>query len=109
MNIYYFKTSSGRMPVQDYINDLPSADRVQIAGDLQLIRDFGIMNAPVVTRKLIEKLWEIKTGTKHQQRLFYCVMTGDALVLLHACKKQKQGAQRGDVDLAHKRMKEVLP
>jgi hypothetical protein len=83
MNIYYFKTSSGRMPVQDYINDLPSADRVLIAGDLQLIRECGIMKAPV--------------------------MTGDSLVLLHACKKQKQGAQRGDVDLAHKRMKEVLP
>lgn len=109
MNIFYYKTSSGRMPVQDYINDLPSADRVLIAGDLQLIRDFGIMKAPVVTRKLIEKLWEIKTGTRHQQRLFYCVVTGDALVLLHACKKQKQGAQRGDVDLANKRMKEVLP
>jgi phage-related protein len=97
------------MPVQDYINELPSADRVIIAGDLQLIRDCGIMGAPVVTRKLIEKLWEIKTGTRHQQRLFYCVVTGDALVLLHACKKQKQGAQSGDVDLAHKRMKEVLP
>jgi len=109
MNIYYYRTSSGRMPVQDYINDLPNADKVSIAGDLQLIRDFGIMKAPVVTRKLIEKLWEIKTGTKHQQRLFYCVMTGDALVLLHACKKQKQGAQHGDVDLAYKRMKEVLP
>jgi phage-related protein len=108
MNIYYFKTSSGRMPVQDYINELPYTDRVIIVGDLQLIRDFGIMGAPVVVRKLIEKLWEIKTGTRHQQRLFYCIITGDALVLLHACKKQKQGAQRGDVDLAHKRMKEVL-
>ena len=108
MNIYYFKTSSGRMPVQDYINELPYADRVIIAGDLKLIRDSGIMGAPVVTRKLVEKLWEIKTGTRHQQRLFYCVVTGDALVILHACKKQKQGAQRGDVDIAHKRMKEVL-
>jgi phage-related protein len=108
MDINYFKTSSGREPVREYINKLPSADRVIIAGDLQLIRNYGIMAAPVITRKLIEKLWEIKTGTRHQQRIFYCVVTGDALVLLHACKKQKQGAQRGDVDLASKRMKEVL-
>jgi phage-related protein len=35
-------------------------------------------------------------------------MSGDVLVTLHACKKQKEGAQRGDVELAYKRMKEVL-
>ena len=90
-------------------NGLQEADRIAIAGDLELIRHYGIMAAPVITRKLVEKLWEIKTGTRHQQRLFYCIITGDSLVLLHACKKQKQGAQRGDVDLAYKRMKEVLP
>jgi phage-related protein len=70
--------------------------------------EFGIIKAPVVTRKLREKLWEIKTGTRHQQRIFYCLITGDAIVLLHACKKQKEGAQRGDVNLAFKRMKEVF-
>jgi phage-related protein len=108
MNVLYYKTTSGRQPVQEYINGLSLEDRVSIAGDLELIREYGIMAAPVITRKLVEKLWEIKTGRRHQQRVFYCVLSGDALVLLHACKKQKKGAQRGDVDLAYKRMKEVL-
>jgi phage-related protein len=36
-------------------------------------------------------------------------MSGKMLVLLHACKKQKEGAQKNDVELANKRMKEVLP
>ena len=108
MNILYYRTSSGRETVRVYINDLPKEDRVIITGDLEQIRDRGIMGANVVTRKLIEKLWEIKTGTRHHQRLFYYVMSGDELVLLHACKKQKPGAQRGDVDLAYKRMKEIL-
>jgi phage-related protein len=108
MNIFYFKTASGREPVREYVNDLPQNDRIIIAGDLELIREFGIMDAQVVTRKLVGKLWEIKTGTRHQQRMFYCIITGNALILLHACKKQKEGAQRGDVDIAHKRMKEIL-
>jgi phage-related protein len=108
MNVLYYQTSSGREPVREYVNSLPNEDRVIITGDLEQIRDFGIMAAQVMTRKLIEKLWEIKTGTRHQQRIFYCVMSGDALVLLHACKKQKEGAQRNDVKLAYKRMKEVL-
>jgi phage-related protein len=108
MDVIYYQTSSGREPVRVYINELPKEDRVIITGDLEQIRDHGIMAANVVSRKLIEKLWEIKTGTRSQQRLFYCVISCDMLVLLHACKKQKQGAQRGDVDLAYKRMREVL-
>jgi len=108
MNIVHFRTSSGGEPVRDYVNELPEADRVAITGDMELVRDYGIRQAPVVTRKLKGKLWEIKTGTRQQQRIFYCVNKGDDLVLLHACKKQKQGSQSGDVDLAFKRMREVL-
>jgi phage-related protein len=108
MDVLYYRMASGREPVREYVNDLPREDRVLITGDLEQIRDHGIRGANVVTRKLVEKLWEIKTGTRHQQRLFYCVISGDELVMLHACKKQKEGAQRGDVELAYKRMKEVL-
>jgi phage-related protein len=109
MNIFYYRTSSGREPVREYIESLPVDDRVPIAGDIRLIMIQGIIDAPVVTRKLQGKLWEIKTGTKNQQRLFYCLYTEDGIVLLHACKKQKTGAHRPDIDLACKRMKEVLP
>jgi phage-related protein len=99
---------SGREPVREYVTALPETDRASIAGDMEFIRDYGIRNAPIVTRKLKDKLWEIKTGTRHQQRIFYCVVRGDTLYLLHACKKQKEGSQADDVELAYKRMREVL-
>src|SRR4030065_140121 len=60
MNIHYYKTASGREPAREYINKLPIANRVIITGDLELIRNYGIIKAPVKTRKLIEKLWEKK-------------------------------------------------
>ena len=108
MNIFYYKTSSGRKPVQEYINSLPKVDIEAITADLELLRDQGIHSNVITTRKLKDKLWEIKTGTRNQQRIFYCLVSEDGVILLHACKKQKEGAQRGDVDLAYKRMKEVL-
>jgi phage-related protein len=108
MNVFYYRTSSGREPVREYIEGLPVEDRVSIAGDIKLIMQFGIFKAPVITRKLQSKLWEIKTGTRNQQRIFYCLFSEDGLVFLHVCKKQREGAQRGDVELAYKRMKEVL-
>lgn len=96
------------MPAYEYIQDLPFDDVKIIMGDLELIKKYGILEAQVVTRQLDGKLWEIKTGTRHQQRVFYCLYTGHSLLVLHACKKQKQGSQPKDVELARKRMKEVL-
>jgi phage-related protein len=108
MVVHYYRTASGREPVREYIDSLPTQDRAAVAGDLALIEQYGVVEAPVATRHLGGKLWEIKTGTRHQQRVFYCLLSGSCLVALHACKKQREGAQRGDVGLAERRMREVL-
>lgn len=108
MHIIYYKTSSGREPVLEYLQRLPEKDQEAVATDLKILFEFGIMHSSLITRKLKDKLWEIKTGTRHQQRIFYCLVSENGIVLLHACKKQKEGAQRGDVELAYKRMREVV-
>ncbi len=113
MEIRYYQTSSGRKPAQEYVNSLPEADRVGITGDLELILEMGIDKAPVVKRKIVGKqfkgkLWELKTGTGHQQRIFYILKTGSLMLLLHACKKQKEGGQKRDLGVSLRRMKEVL-
>jgi phage-related protein len=108
MNVLYYKTASGREPVREYVGGLPMEDQASILADIKLINQFGVFDAPIVTRKLQGKLWEIKTGTRHQQRIFYCIITEVDAIFLHACKKQKEGAQRDDVKLAFKRMKELL-
>jgi phage-related protein len=111
--VLFYKTGSGREPVREYINDLDENDKSDIVKDIELIEKYGIHLAPVVTRKLQGKqfkgkLWEIKTGMGHQQRIFYCMVSGQIMVLLHACKKQKEGGQPEDLDVALKRMKNVL-
>jgi phage-related protein len=108
MHISYYRTRSGREPAREYIDSLSLRDLAVILADFNLIREYGIVHAPIVTRHLEGKLWEVKTGAGRQQRVFYCLLTGDSLLILHACKKQRTGAQRGDVALARKRMKEVL-
>jgi hypothetical protein len=54
MNVCYYRTSSGREPVREYIEGLPVEDRVSIAGDIRLIAQFGIFDVPIITRKLQE-------------------------------------------------------
>jgi phage-related protein len=40
--------------------------------------------------------------------VFYVLVTGPELVLLHAYRKQSQKAPRGEIEIAMRRMKEVL-
>lgn len=108
MNVLYYRKASGKLPVREYIDALPEADRAGITGDLELIAARGLINVPVETRHLGGLLWELKTGTGHQQRLFYFIRRGEDFILLHACKKQKKGAQPGDVKKARDRMNEVI-
>ena len=56
------------------------------------------------TRQIKGKLWEIKAS---QQRVFYVVVMGGEMVLLHAAKKEGQKADRGDVETAELRCREV--
>jgi phage-related protein len=109
VDIAYYRTTAGREPAREYIGKLPMRDQAAVLADFTLVREYGIVDAPVVTRHLTGKLWEIKTGVGRQQRVFYCLQKGDLLVVLHACKKQRTGAQRADVELAKRRMREVLP
>lgn len=108
MKIIYFKTSSGREPVKEYINGLQQNDVEIITKHLSSIQKYGHHASDVIFRKIKGKLWEIKTGVGIQQRIFYVIALDDTMILLHACKKQKTGSQPDDVDLASKRMKEVL-
>ncbi|MDD5673291.1 MAG: type II toxin-antitoxin system RelE/ParE family toxin [Chitinivibrionales bacterium] len=113
MELFYYQTEQGRIPVKEYIDALEKEDRAKIIADFELIRKYGLKDAPVSTRKLQGgqfkgKLWEIKTGKSNQHRIFYCILLGTQLHMLHACKKQKEGGQNKDLDTALKRLKKII-
>ena len=57
------------------------------------------------TRQLEGKLWEIKYP--RHNRIFYVLLDGDNIYLLHACKKQKGKAEKFELDKARERSKEI--
>jgi len=56
-------------------------------------------------RQLEGKLWELKPD---QHRLMYVMVAGPTLVVVHGCKKQGGKARKVDLDVARKRMSQVL-
>ena len=87
MKITFYRTAGGASPVEKYLVDLDSKKRAAVADALKGIEISGLHGAGVRTRQIKGKLWEIKAS---QQRVFYVVMTGGEMVLLHAAKKEGQ-------------------
>ena len=84
--------------------DLHSKERAAVADALKGIEISGLHGAGVRTRQIQGKLWEIKAS---QQRVFYVVVMAGEIVLLSAVKKEGQKADRGDVETAGLRFREV--
>lgn len=105
MNIYHYETSGGKDLILEYIDELPKKERAEgltILGKLQAegIEALEVLN----TRQLKGKLWEIKF---FDNRIMYIVADGENMYLIHACKKQKNKAEKFELDKAIKRVKEL--
>jgi phage-related protein len=108
MQIVFYRAPSGQEPVREYISSLPLRDRAAAADHLDAIREHGLRAPGVRFKQIRGKLWEfyIEAGASH--RVFYVVVTGPMMVLLHGYKKQSQKAPPREVKIAERRMKEVL-
>ncbi len=105
MRLLFYRTPSGNAPVEKYLNSLDRQEASPIYAALKDIEVHGLKGSICQRRSIKKKLWEVKID---QYRLFYVLMTGPTMVLLHACKKQSRKARREDLELAISRMKEIL-
>jgi len=91
--------------VLDYINSLAKPERARVLEALDQIERRGLAAIRVQFRQIEGKLWEIKIGS---HRVFYVMIDGEEMVLLHAYKKQQQKLPIKERDIALRRMKELL-
>ena len=71
---------------------------------MQDVRDHGLAAPLVSMRQIRGKLWELRIS---RTRIFYVVVVGDTMVLLHAYKKQGQKVPPREIETAWRRMVEV--
>ncbi len=105
MDVRFYSTPAGNSPVEKYMESLPAKERAEVLDAFEEVRLRGLDAAQITTRQIDGKLWEIKVS---RHRVFYVVIVGPTMVLLHAYKKQGQKAPRGEIAVASARMKEVL-
>ena len=104
MEINDYTTAGGKNVITEYLDGLPSRDkaeayRIRIA----LVEDGKEALKGLNTRQLRGKLWEIKF---YGNRIMYILCDKENIYFLHACKKQKNKAEKIDIDKALRRAKE---
>ena len=92
----------------EYIERQAKPDRARLVEALEMIESHGFEAPRVAFRSIRGKLWEIKIEAKLSHRIFYAAEGSTEIVLLHAYEKKSQKAPKREIELAERRMKEIL-
>jgi phage-related protein len=108
LSVVFYQSTSGKAPVLDWLRTMEPADRKVIGLDLLRVQDNWPIGMPVC-RSLGSGLWEVRSSLRGGRiaRLLFCLKESDVYVL-HGFLKTTRKTPKADLDLAYKRMKEVL-
>lgn len=103
--IEFFTDARDRSPVIDYIDKLRKDEQAKIRNVMRLLTEFGPNLGMPHAKQIKGKLWELRPGGI---RLFYFLYFKQKFVILHGYRKQAQKAPRQEIDLATKRMNDLI-
>jgi phage-related protein len=104
----FYRTSGGAEPVLEWLRGLPAEDRRAIGIDLATVQ-FGWPIGMPLCRPLGDGLWEVRSRLPSRRiaRLVFFVHDG-RIGVVHGFIKKTQKTPAADLDLARRRMKEML-
>jgi phage-related protein len=104
----FYVSPSGRIPVREWLLELPAADRHTIGKDIQKV-EFGWPLGRPYCAPLSNGLWEVRSDLAQTRiaRVLFCIGDGH-MILLHAFIKKTQKTPQQDLELALKRKREVM-
>jgi phage-related protein len=106
--IEYFRESSGRVPVQEFIDRLTTEERVETMVGIDMLRIHGLSLARPWVAPLKKSLWELRIRSRRQLRILYFAHSGKTFVLLHAFVKKTRDVPQSEIETAMRRMGQHL-
>ena len=103
----FYRLSSGREPVREWLKALDAADRKVVGEDIKDVEFSWPIGMPLC-RPLGNGLWEVRSDLVSGRiaRVIFCIANGQ-MVLLHGFIKKTQKTPVGELELALKRKKEI--
>lgn len=106
LEVRFYRSSSGREPVREWLKGLPAEERKAIGEDLKTVQFGWPLGLPLV-RKLKPDLWELRSTIASGIARLLFTTAGPILVLVHGFIKKSQKTPTADLELALRRVKEV--
>lgn len=105
----FYRASSGREPVKEWLKGLDREDRRIVGTDIAIIEYAWPVGKPHCN-SLGHGLWEVRSNISNGRiaRVVFCV-TANRMVLLHGFIKKTQKVPKGDLDLAIRRKRDLRP
>jgi len=108
LSVVFYKTDSGNEPVREWLRDLPREERKIIGEDIKTVQFGWPLGMPLV-KKMEPNLWEVRSKLRNRiARVLFTMHEGRLIVLLHGFIKKTEKTSAEDLNLARKRMHEVL-
>ncbi len=108
LTVVFYKSTSRHIPVLEWLRDLQPQDRRAIGLDLLRVQENWPIGMPLC-KSLGQGLWEVRSSLQGGRiaRLMFCLKDIDVYVL-HGFFKTTQKTPQTDLELARKRMKDVM-
>ena len=104
----FYETASGRAHVREWLRSLSDEDRRTIGVDIAKV-EFGWPIGLPSCRPMGEGLFEVRSHLADGRigRVLFG-LSGASMILLHGFVKRSQTTPKSDLDLARRRLKDVL-
>ncbi|MGB9368173.1 MAG: type II toxin-antitoxin system RelE/ParE family toxin [Xanthobacteraceae bacterium] len=106
--VAFWRSASGREPVREWLRALGKGDRAVIGHDLRMLQFGWPIGMPLV-RKLADHLWEVRSSlpSRREARLLFTA-NEEQIVVLSAFIKKSQKTPAAEIEMARRRLKELL-
>jgi phage-related protein len=105
--LLFWKSSTGREPVREFLQEQTKPDRMRLGSDLRKLQFGWPIGMPLV-RSFGDGLWELRSSmpSRREVRIMFAA-EDDMLVLLHAFVKKTQKTPPSEIAVARQRLKEL--
>ncbi len=105
--VKFFRSIRGDCPVKDFLENLDKATFAKTLHTITLLEEFGPFLKPPYSKKIRNKLYELRIIGRDAVRIFYTSFNNE-YYLLHVIKKKSQKIPPREIQTALDRTKELI-
>lgn len=105
--VLLYKTPSGQPVVQKFIDSLPTIPHAKLLRQIDLLETYGSNLGMPHARAMGSGLLELRVRGQTDVRVFYALISGHRIYLLHGFVKKSQATPKKELNIALKRKTEI--